>query len=101
MTAVQNQMYRNPQSGSYVIQLTDYYIAYTGTGVSHTFLLPSASLYSGTTQQTYLCKNVGVGTVTLITQGSDTIESSNSSLIVSPGNSVRVVSDGISNWELI
>ena len=101
MTAVLNQIYRNPQSGSYAVQLTDYYVPYTGTGVADTFLLPSASIYTGTTQQFYIFKNVGGGSISLITAGADTIEKFYSTYpLFSRGTIVRVVSDGVSNWEI-
>jgi hypothetical protein len=84
-----------------VIQLTDYYVPYLGSGVADTFLLPAAALYAGTSQQTYIFKNVGTGNVSLIAEGADTIELIYNSLPIGPGSNVQVVSDGISNWELI
>ena len=95
-----NQIYRNPQSGSYVIELTDYYIPYTGSGVA-TFLLPPANLYVGTTQQYYIFKGVGSGSVLLLTAGADTIEGFPGSYSINQGSIVHIVSDGVSNWELI
>jgi hypothetical protein len=87
---------RNPQSIAYTILVTDYYVVYTGTG-GHAFTLPSAA--TATAGKVFLIKHNGSGVLTIQRGGSDTIDGA-VSITPAVKQSVMLISDGVSNWEV-
>ena len=87
---------RNPQSIAYTILVTDYYVVYTGTG-GHAFTLPSAA--TATAGAVLLIKHNGSGVLTIQRGGSDTIDGA-VSITPAVKQSVMLISDGVSNWEV-
>ncbi|MEI6297073.1 MAG: discoidin domain-containing protein, partial [bacterium] len=87
---------RNAQSGAYTILVTDYYVIYTGTG-GQAFTMPSATTAGA--GATFIIKHNGTGVLTITRAGSDTIDSAVS---ITPGikQSVMLISDGGTNWEV-
>lgn len=88
---------RKPQSVSYTLVATDYMVAYTG-GTTATFTLPAIP----TAGKVYIIKNSASAAVTLTVtpNGANTIDGAASSSLTQH-QSLTIVSDGVSNWEII
>lgn len=80
---------------------TEDYYACTGTFAA---TLPAANSTDAAAGRVVRIKNLATaaGTITVTSAGSDTIEDGASTTMpLSPGDSVTLVSDGTSNWEII
>jgi len=78
--------------GVYIVDTVTY-----GSAVSAT--MPLAAAHSG--RQFVVKKNDGGHSVTIYPGGSDTINLTTSHTISNPGEAVRFVSDGVSDWVII
>jgi hypothetical protein len=88
-------------SGAYTVLATDYYIAVTGT-TGATFTLPAAATVGA--GAAFIIKDAGRNSassnITLNRSGSDTIDGATSLVMATNGESVMIVSDGVSNYEV-
>lgn len=81
-------------SGSYTIDLNDYYVFCSGTG--YTVTLPTAV---GNEAREYTIKYTGTGTITVDADGSETIDGDLTKILVQ-WDAMKIVSNG-ANWIIV
>lgn len=89
---------RNPQSGNYTILSSDQYVVATVT--AKTFTLPAASAVPA--GWNVIIGTIGGISLTVARASGDTIGSAAGNLTLATTSAqVRLVSDGVSNWEAV
>jgi hypothetical protein len=67
---------------------------------THTVQLPAANAYGAGNVVRFIVKNRSTGNVTIARAGADTIEGA-TSIVITTGQAVTLMSDGVSEWEEI
>ena len=92
----------NGITGTYNVTLSDYYLDADTTGGVVTLNLPAANSLGAKGGLTYIItdatRNATVNNITIVPNGSDTIQGLSALVLDKSGDSYTIHSDGVSNW---